>query len=60
MNRTELDADIARMLAVHRNRKTLGFSYYQTSGRRQRTQKDPVAERKDAAERKRTSRARAR
>ena len=38
------DADIERMLTVHRNRRTLGFSYYETN---------PAASRQPAQKRQR-------
>lgn len=56
----DLDADIARMLAVYRNRKRLGFSYYQLPGRSGRLAVDPKLERERATARQRAMRARRR
>lgn len=41
MTDDDLDADIARMIATHRARKTLGFQYYETQGTRNR-QSQPI------------------
>lgn len=56
----EIDADIERMLAVHRNRKTLGFSYYETTGRKQALPVDAQLVRDGTAARQRLLRARRR
>lgn len=54
----ELDADIARLLAVHHNRKRLGYSYYETSGHAARSaQGRPLRADRGIAQRDRASRA---
>lgn len=56
----ELDADIERMLAVHRNRQRLGFSYYETAARKQAMPVDTQLARDRTAARQRALRTRRR